>query len=161
MTSQPISRTFRPAELFLFMSLAVTTSSWAQSNPTTAAVMHVRPAARQTYTEGHRFLVRLLSVTGPIRLEQYFTLRLAVYDGSDPQRRLSDVQVVVAAGMTHGMSEGFAHGMQSAAKVEMHDGVATISGLFFHMTGDWTLRVTVHEAEEEGTASFQLPCCEQ
>jgi hypothetical protein len=119
------------------------------------------PSARQAYTGDRHFLIRLLSVPSAIRLQQYFTVRLAVYEGNDRQRRLSDVRVAVAAGMAHGMAEGFAHGMQSTPKVEVRDGVATISGLFFHMPGDWTMQITVHHGEDEGTASFQLPCCER
>jgi hypothetical protein len=59
------------------------------------------------------------------------------------------------------MAEGFAHGMQSAPKVELREGIATVSGLFFHMPGDWALQVTVHRGGQEGTASFRFPCCEQ
>jgi hypothetical protein len=171
MTSHSISRTSRGAELCVWMSLAAAASLCAQSNPTNSNPLHNgtfmtanagdRLSAHQVYTDGHHFLIRLLSAPGAIRLQQYFTVRLAVYDGNDPQRRLSDVSVEVAAGMSHGMAEGFAHGMQSAPKVELRDGVATVSGLFFHMPGDWTLQVTVHRGGQEGTASFRFPCCEQ
>jgi hypothetical protein len=148
MTRHWISRTSPPTELFVIISLAAVASVWAQ--PT-----------RQAYTADHHFLIRLLSVPSAIRLSRYFKLRLAVYDGNNPQRQLSDVQVAVEAGMAHGMAEGFAHGMQSAPKVEMRDGVVTVSGLFFHMGGDWTVRVTVDHGGDKGTASFQLPCCQQ
>jgi hypothetical protein len=171
MTLHTMSRTPHPAELFLLMSLAAVASVWAQPNSANshpgndAASMRANadelPSARRAYTEGHHFLIKLLSFPSSIRLQEYFTVRLAVYDGNDPQRRLSDVHVEVAAGMTHGMAEGFAHGMQSAPKVQMRDGVVTVSGLFFHMPGVWTMRVTVHHGEDEGTASFQFPCCEQ
>jgi hypothetical protein len=171
MTSHSISRASHPAGLFVLMSLAAAASVWAQSNPTSshsgrdATSMTTNagdlPSARQAYTQERHFLIRLLSVPTAIRLQQYFTVRLAVYDGNDPQRRLSDARVRVAAGMAHGMAEGFAHGMQSAPKVNMRDGVVTVSGLFFHMPGDWTMQVTVHHGRDEGTASFQLPCCEQ
>jgi hypothetical protein len=171
MTGRSISRTPHPAELLLLMSLAAAASVWAQSNPTSSSSGHDAksmtanadelPSVRQAYTEGHHFLIRLLSVPSAIRLQQYFTVRLAVYDGNDPQQRLSDVRVEVAAGMAHGMAQGFAHGMQSAPKVEMRDGVVTVSGLFLHMPGDWTMQVTVHHGGDEGTASFKLLCCKQ
>jgi len=119
------------------------------------------PPARQVYTTEHRFLIRLISVPRAPRLEQYFTVRLSVYDGHDPKRQLTDYQLDVVAGMAHGMAEGFAHGMQSEPHVELRDGVATISGLLFSMSGEWTMRVTVHHGRGEGTASFQLPCCAQ
>jgi hypothetical protein len=166
-----MSRTPHPAELFLFMSLAAVASVWAQPNWANSQAGHDAvsmradadepPSARLAYTEGHRFRIKLLSFPRSIRLQEYFTVRLAVYDGNDPRRRLSVVHVEVAAGMTHGMAEGFAHGMQSAPKVQMRDGVVTVSGLFFHMPGVWTMRVTVHHGQDEGTASFQFPCCEQ
>jgi hypothetical protein len=157
----------RHPSLFALVSLAVAAPVWSQSSPTTPFPVHETPAggvsssAREAYTADHRFLIRLLSVPSAVRLEQYFTVRLAVYDGRDTQRRLSDVQLEVVAGMAHGMAEGFAHGMQSAPQVEMRDGIAIVSGLFFHMSGEWTMRVTVHRAGEEGTGSFQLPCCAQ
>ena len=152
--------------LSVLVSLAVAAPVWSQSTPTTPYPIRETPAGgvsspRETYTADHHFLIRLLSVPSPVRLQQYFTVRLAVYDGRDTRRQLSDVQLEVAAGMAHGMAEGFAHGMQSAPQVEMRDGVATVSGLFFHMPGEWTVRVTVHHAGEEGTGSFQLPCCAQ
>jgi len=152
--------------LFVLVSFAVAAPVWSQSSPTQPYSVHETPAggvssAREAYTADHRFLIRLLSVPSAVHLQQYFTVRLAVYDGRDTQRRLSDVQLEVAAGMAHGMAEGFAHGMQSAPQVEMRDGVATVSGLFFHMPGEWTVRVTVHHAGEEGIGSFLLPCCAQ
>jgi len=117
------------------------------------------PPARQVYTTDHRFLIKLLSMPRAPRLEQYFTVRLGVYDGHDPKRRLTDFQVDVAAGMAHGMTEGFAHGMQSEPRVELRDGEVIVSGLLFSMSGEWTMRVTVHHGGEQGTGSFQLPCC--
>jgi hypothetical protein len=169
MSSRSMSRTPRPAGLFFWMALGAATLVLAQSNPTnsrsardatsmTAPVAEL-PVTRQAYTNDRHFLVKLLSVPGTIPLQQYFTVRLVVFDGDDPRRRLSDAQVAVAAGMAHGMAAGFAHEMQSAPKVETHDGVVTVSGLFFHMPGDWTMQVTVHQGGEEGTASFQLACC--
>jgi hypothetical protein len=120
------------------------------------------PSVLLAYTEGHHFLVKLLSFPNVIRLGQYFTVRLAVYDGTDPQQRFSDVHVEVAAGMAHGMAEGFAHGMQSAPKVDMRDGVVTVSGLLFHMPGEWTMQVTVHHDEAKGNGTeirfYACPC---
>ena len=121
---------------------------------------HAMPA-REAYTADHQLLVRLLSVPNPIPMEQYFTLRLAICDGNDPHRQLPDAQLQVAAGMSHGMAQGFAHGMQSSPQIQIHNGIATVSGMFFHMTGDWTLQVTVHAGDHKGTVSFNLPCCEQ
>lgn len=158
--------THRAYSLVVLVALAIAAPVWSQSRPSTPYPIHETPAgavpsARESYTADHRFLIRLLSVPGAVHLQRYFTVRLAVYDGHDTQHRLSDVQLEVAAGMAHGMAEGFAHGMQSAPQVEMRDGVAIVSGLFFHMPGEWTMRVTVHHAGQEGTGSFLLPCCAQ
>lgn len=115
---------------------------------------------QQAYTTNHYFLVRLSSVPSPAPMQKYFSLQLDVYDGSNPQQRLLDPKIQIAAGMTHGMKEGFAHEMPSLPRIELAGGVTTVSGLFFTMAGDWTLRVTVREGGHEGTADFQLPCCE-
>jgi cytochrome c peroxidase len=136
--------------LSVLLAFAVAVPVGAQSSPS---------PPRQVYTTEHRFLIKLLAAPRAPRLEQYFTVRLGVYDGHDPKRRLTDFQVDVAAGMAHGMTEGFAHGMQSEPHVELRDGVVIVSGLLFAMSGEWTMRVTVHHGGEEGTASFQLPCC--
>jgi hypothetical protein len=162
--SLPVSA--RHPGLVVLVALVIVAPVWSQSRPPAPYPIHATPAgavppARESYTADHRFLIRLLSVPGVIHLEQYFTVRLAVYDGHDTQHRLSDVQLEVTAGMAHGMAEGFTHGMQTAPRVATHDGVAIVSGLYFHMPGEWTMRVTVHQAGEEGTASFLLPCCSQ
>jgi hypothetical protein len=121
----------------------------AQSTPTAEA-----------YTTDRHFLVRLLSVPKPIPYEKYFSVAVEVYAANNPARRLSDVQLGVVAGMSHGLEQGFAHSMQSLPKIEVRDGVATISGLYFHMMGSWTMEVTVRMRDEESAAYFQLPCCE-
>ncbi|HTX02412.1 MAG TPA: hypothetical protein VMD07_01930 [Candidatus Acidoferrales bacterium] len=117
--------------------------------------------AHQEYTTNHQFLVKLMAVPNPIPYEKYFTIRLAVYDGSNPSMRIPGAQVSVFAGMRHGMKNGFAHGMQSAPKVSVHDGVITVAGMYFHMMGPWTLRTTVRSDGKSGVAYFQLPCCSQ
>jgi hypothetical protein len=121
----------------------------AQSTPTAEA-----------YTADRQFLVRLLSVPKPIPYEKYFSVAVGVYDANNPARRLADVQLGVVAGMTHGLGQGFAHTMQTSPKIAVRDGVATVSGLYFHMMGPWTLEVTVRMRDQESAAYFQLPCCE-
>jgi hypothetical protein len=161
----------RGVDLLVAASLIATTAvlAVAQSGPMTVQsgdravphpMSHFAPT-REAYTADHRLLVKLLSVPSPIPYEKYFTVRLGVYDGQNPAQQLSDVRLQVSAGMSHGLGQGFAHGMQSAAKIEVRDGVAVVSGMFFHMTGAWTMEVNVHVGGEEGTAYFQLPCCGQ
>ncbi|MGH7659824.1 MAG: hypothetical protein ACRENA_02760 [Vulcanimicrobiaceae bacterium] len=119
---------------------------------------HVDPT-RQAYTTNHQFLVKLISLPRPIPYEKYFKVRFEVFDGANPSRPLPNARVVVFAGMRHGMKSGFAHGMESSPKVSRKNGVVTVSGLYFHMMGPWTLQTTVHNGGKEGVAYFDLPCC--
>lgn len=127
--------------------------------------MEMTPAhfavARQAYTTNRAFLVKLISVPNPIPYEKYFKLRLAVYDAAHPGRVLSDAQVSVTAGMRHGLKTGFAHGMQSSPRVHEDNGVVTVSGMYFHMMGPWTLETTVRHGNKDGVAYIDLPCCAQ
>jgi hypothetical protein len=153
-------------DLFIVASFLTIAPAWTQSNspgmqsgPISAEPVQSAPAA-EAYTTDHQFLVRLLSVPKPIPYEKYFSVALEVYDASNPVRRLSDLQLGVVAGMSHGLEQGFAHTMQASPQVEVRDGVATVSGLYFHMMGAWTMEVTVRRRDEESAAYFQLSCCE-
>jgi hypothetical protein len=114
---------------------------------------------RKAYTTDHEFLIELLSVPQPIPFERYFNLQLAVYDGKNPQRLITNAQIKIFAGMRHELKHGFAHGMQSSPRILENNGAFSVSGMYFHMMGQWTLKVTVTEGNKEGTAWFQLPCC--
>lgn len=116
-------------------------------------------ATRQAFTTNHRFLVKLVSLPKPIPYEKYFKLRLQVFDGNNPSKALPNARVAVVVGMRHGMSSGFAHGMESSPKVSQRNGVVTVSGMYFHMMGQWTLQTTVRNRGKEGIAYFNLPCC--
>jgi hypothetical protein len=118
------------------------------------------PALR-AYTDHHVFLVELRSAPRPIPFERYFTLQLTVFDGRRPARALPDAHLVVAAGMRHGLKEGFAHGIQSTPRIVVKDGHFHVSGMYFHMYGPWILEVEVHRHGRKGTAYFTLPCCAQ
>lgn len=152
-----MSRLSRRFTLFFFLPLlAATHVVLAQQ-----AAVYDAPLVRQAYSADHRFLVKVISVPSQIHMEEYFSLRLAVYDGNDPRHSLTNAQIQVAAGMTHGMTHGFAHEMQSSPRVEVRNGTATVSGLYFHMEGEWTLQVTVREGGHEATVSFPFSCCKQ
>ncbi|HTV88971.1 MAG TPA: hypothetical protein VME41_08150 [Stellaceae bacterium] len=122
------------------------------------APAHFAPT-RQAYTTNHRFLVTLTAVPKPIPFEKYFDLRFAVYDTKHPAKPLPDAGLALFAGMRHGLKHGFAHGMNSTPKIVDRDGVVTVSGMYFHMMGPWTLKVAVHSGSDTGVAYFQLPCC--
>jgi hypothetical protein len=115
----------------------------------------------QAYTTNRAFLVKVVTLPDPIPYEKHFAMTFSVYDGRHPERRLPGAEVHVTAGMRHGQKTGFAHGMQSTPKVERKGGVDTVSGLYFHMLGRWTLQVDVQNGDERGTAYLDLPCCAQ
>jgi hypothetical protein len=151
---------FRSAALFavtLLMTAVIPVS--AQMNMSMPEKPVHFATTRQAYTTNHQFLVKLISVPNPIPYEKYFKVRFEVFDGANPSRALPNARVAVFAGMRHGMKTGFAHGMESAPKVSNHDGVVTVSGMYFHMMGPWMLKATVHDRGKEGIAYFNLPCC--
>ncbi len=119
---------------------------------------HFKPT-RAAYTKDHKFLVKLLTLPTPIPFEKYFTIRLGVYTGRAPHKKLSDATVDIFAGMRHGLETRFAHGMNSTPKVTAKDGIVSVSGMYFHMMGAWTLKATVKEGGTKEVAYFRLPCC--
>lgn len=119
---------------------------------------HFKPT-REAYTTNHRFLVKLTQLPQPIPYQKYFTIRFEVYDGHHPSQRMHNVKLSLFAGMRHGLKHGFAHGMESSPKIIDHNGVFTVEGMYFHMMGKWTLKVTARDAGQTGIAYFDLPCC--
>jgi len=134
------------------------TNGMKMNMPMSDAPAHFKPT-HSAYSEHHLFLVKLLAVPLPIPYEKYFTIRLGVYDGAAPHKKLSDATVEIYAGMRHGMKTGFAHGMNSSPKVTSDDGIVDVSGMYFHMMGAWTLKATVKQGGKEDVAYLQLPCC--
>lgn len=122
------------------------------------APAHFKPT-RSAYTTDHRFLLRLVSLPKPIPYQKYFSVRLAVYDGHPPHKRLTDARVDVTAGMRHGRKHGFAHGMDSSPKLSSKKGIVTAEGMYFHMMGPWILKATVDREGKKSVAYFRLPCC--
>ena len=135
----------------------------AVSSMLMATVMSDTPAhfnpKRSVYTTDHKFLVKLVKVPDPIPYQRYFVLRFAIYDGHDPNQLLQQARMTIFAGMRHGLKHSFAHGMQSSPKLVDQDGAMDVEGMYFHMQGKWTLRVTVTYGNEQGVAYFDLPCC--
>jgi len=126
--------------------------------PMSDAPAHFKPT-RAAYTTDHRFLIKLLSLPSPIPYQQYFTIRLAVYQGHPPHKRLAGVPLDLFAGMRHGLKHGFAHGMNSSPRLGRNNGVITVSGMYFHMMGPWVLKTTVYGGGKPSVAYFKLPCC--
>lgn len=119
------------------------------------------PPTRQAYTTNHDFLLKLVTLPQPIPYQKYFTIEFAVYDGHHPEQRLHNVKLSMFAGMRHGLKHGFRHGMDSSPKIIDHDGMFRIEGMYFHMMGKWTLKLTVAQPGRKGIAYFNLPCCGQ
>jgi len=115
--------------------------------------------ASQVYTTNHAFLVKVVDLPDPIPYQQHFSMRISVYDGKHADRLLRDATVHIKAGMRHSRPKGFAHGMQSTPTLARKDGVDTVSGLYFHMRGRWTLQLDVQHGAKKGTAYLDLPCC--
>lgn len=132
-----------------------------QGMPMSAPAQPAAAPTREAYTRNHAFLIRLRSIPHPIPFERYFTLEFAVYDGHHPTKPLTDAHLAITAGMRHGLEHGFAHGMQSTPRVQAKGGSFTVSGMYFHMLGPWTLRVDVERNGQRGSAYFTLPCCGQ
>lgn len=101
----------------------------------------------------------MISIPRPIPFEKYFTMRFKIDDAHHSKRLLRHAKVTFFAGMRHGLKHGFAHGMQSSPKITERDGVFTVKGMFFHMMGPWTAKVTIHAAGKEDVAYLKLPCC--
>lgn len=111
------------------------------------------------YTKNHVFLIKLTELPNPLPYQRYFTVHLAVYASDDPDRLLKDADVGVTVGMRHGMTEGFAHGMQSSPKIEGEGGDIRVEGVYLHMMGEWAMEVRVDEGGKQDVANFDLPCC--
>lgn len=120
---------------------------------------HFAPT-REAYTDNHVYLVKLVGLPHPIPYQRHFTLKFAVFDGRNPgSKALGDATLSLHAGMRHGMTKGFAHGMNSTPRVKMEKGEIAVRGMYFHMMGKWTVKVTVSRGGRRGTAYFDLPCC--
>lgn len=121
---------------------------------------HFKPT-RQAYTSNHDFLVKLIKLPQPIPYQKYFKISFEVFNGHHPSQLLKKAKLSIFAGMRHGLKHGFAHGMDSSPKIINHNGAFTVEGMYFHMMGRWTLKVTATDAGKTGIAYFDLPCCAQ
>jgi len=119
---------------------------------------HFKPKL-SVYTTNHDFLIKITSLPHPIPYQKYFSMKFSVYDSHQPNKLLPKAKLKMFAGMRHGLKHGFAHGMQSAPKIGDKNGVFPINGMYFHMMGKWTLKVTVSDHGQKGIAYFDLPCC--
>jgi hypothetical protein len=84
----------------------------------------------------------------PIPLNQPFTMSVAVYDGADHTKPISDSTVSIDARMP-----AHNHGMNLEPQVTATgDGTAKVDGMLFHMAGHWELYIDViRDADVERT----------
>ena len=133
-------------------------SQMSMSKSMSDAPAHFKPKL-SAYTTNHDFLVKIISLPHPIPYQKYFSIKFSVYDGHHPNKPLPKARLTMFAGMRHGLKHGFVHGMQSSPKIGDKKGVFPVDGMYFHMMGKWTLKVTVSDNGEKGIAYFNLPCC--
>jgi hypothetical protein len=100
----------------------------------------------------------MVLVPKPVPMNKLFEVESILFDGSDPQRRITDATVQIEAGMTHGTKQ-FMHSMQTAPGVEAGEGTWKVRGMMIHMEGAWTLRVDVIAGGKTSTADLTLACC--
>ena len=141
-----------------FAAAVVTPAFAAAPTEMSGSPAHFAPT-HEAYSAHHTFLVRLLSVPNPIGFEKYFTAKFAVYNGHHPGKPLPNAKIRIFAGMRHGLKHGFAHGMQSSPEISDHDGVFTITGMYFTMMGPWVVKMWVINGAKHGIVFFKLPCC--
>ena len=111
-------------------------------------------------TDGYTWHVSWARQSGDIITGEDFEIMVRVGDSDDTEiaNPLTEgIQIAVDAEM-----EAHGHGMQDGvvpAVDQMGDGFH-VTGMNFHMEGDWTLHVDVTEGELTERASFNVPCCD-
>ena len=98
------------------------------------------------------YVVRFRSAPEPLPDNEDFTLDVWVFDVAWPDQPLGDVQLSVDAEMPqHG------HGMNLRPKVEPGaDGRFHVTGMLFHMTGEWQLYFDVTRGAITERAQYEL-----
>lgn len=115
----------------------------------------------QVLSERGGYRIEVLRAPRPLPAGSHFSVRLKVARADGASLELSDLTLSVAAGMRHGREDGFAHGMQSQPEVTREGDLFLVEGLYFHMDGVWTLKVTLEEDGEprRDYAWLDVPCC--
>ncbi|MCC6407813.1 MAG: hypothetical protein IT453_11645 [Planctomycetes bacterium] len=110
----------------------------------------VAPRAAPDWSGAHEvvgstgtFLVRWRTTPDAIPMNEEFTLRAWVFAADDREHALTDVELVVDAGMPE-----HKHGMARAPKqTRRPDGSFDAAGMLFHMPGRWELYFDVVRGE--------------
>ena len=139
----------------------VLSAAFAQAAPATGDAGDVAMPA-QVLSEQGRYRVEVASAPRPLPAGRHFSLELKVVAVDDAPGAADALSVKVAAGMRHGREDGFAHGMQSQPVVTRQGDIFLVEGLYFHMDGVWTLKITLENRDDERRrdhAWLDLPCC--
>lgn len=107
------------------------------------------------WTFSEDYCVTIEPSPSPIPFNEYFSLTVQVFE-SDQITLANHMDVTVDAGMPQ-----HSHGMNTVPEVILNsEGGYDVEGMLFHMTGDWTVTVTVSSEPEMGDdAVFSLECC--
>lgn len=108
--------------------------------------------AREVRGNTGAFLVRWRTTPAEIPMNDEFSLRAWVFAADAPEVLLTDVELVVDAGMPE-----HRHGMARAPKqTRRGDGSFEASGMLFHMPGRWELYFDVARAELTERAQVRI-----
>jgi len=102
---------------------------------------------------------RLTYATDPatIPFNDYFTMTLSVYDGTDTTTALTDVESV----WVDITMPDHDHGMNVTPVITNNGGgTFTVDPALFHMTGRWVVDVAVTRNGAAELAQFDIDCCE-
>ncbi len=107
-------------------------------------------------TDGGSFHVRYTTTPSPIPLNDYFDVRVEAFSDAAMTAPAAGVPGTFDAWMpAHG------HGMNVEPTItDNGDGTWDVSGLLFHMEGDWQVTVGLEGAGGLENAVFDVACCE-
>ncbi|MBI5434338.1 MAG: hypothetical protein HZA52_16005 [Planctomycetes bacterium] len=115
----------------------------AGPSPVAARVAPEWTGAHEVVGSTGSFLVRWRTTPDAIPMNEEFSLRAWVFAADDRERALTDVELVVDAGMPE-----HKHGMARAPKqTRRPDGSFEATGMLFHMPGRWELYFDVVRGE--------------
>ena len=110
---------------------------------------------QEALTDGESYWVAWESAPTPIPYNDYFDLRVSVFDASDASTLVVAASITADANMpAHG------HGMNTEPVVTSNDdGTFEVAGMLFHMEGEWELDVAVTVDGATEVATFPVDCC--
>lgn len=110
----------------------------------------------EAMTDGGTWHVRLTPTPSPIPLNDYFDVRVEAFTDEAMTAPAAGVTATFDAEMpAHG------HGMNVEPEItDNGDGTWDVTGLLFHMEGDWRVAVGIAGTDSFESAVFDVACCE-